>query len=436
MLKTETQIIENKQSLAEWKEIVESIAAFATVKGGAVRVGISPGGQRVGVHIRNGMLEDIANKIKINTDPPQFPSINIEGSDDSAVITVHVEESPIRPVLAFGRAFKRVGNTNQHVSRGEVQRLMEISSGRYWDSLQCLGASLNDIDLESVRTFSAKANLPFSENMEIALKNLSLITSEGKICNGAMLLFGKNTQQFFPEAQIKCARFSGTASVEFLDEKTFYGNIFSQFEDAMAFVARNTRQALDIRQDGKRETVFEYPQKAAWEAIVNSLCHRDYAATGTVQIRIYDNRLEVWNPGMLPSDLTVETLFKEHQSHPRNPRIAGVFHRAHLIEHWGTGTLRIIRECQLHGIKPEFVSENGSFMVRFEKSQSVSLQLNPRQIKALRHVTANGNITNIKYQTLFKVSERQSLRELDTLVQKRLLLKAGKGRATHYIMFK
>jgi len=95
-------------------------AALATSGGGQVRIGIGPGGRRTGVRLGRGTLEDLANKIKVNTDPAQFPSIVVEGSDDSAVVTIRVEESPIKPVWAFGRPLKRVGRTNQHVSRGEA----------------------------------------------------------------------------------------------------------------------------------------------------------------------------------------------------------------------------------------------------------------------------------------------------------------------------
>ena len=89
----------------------------------------------------------------------------------------------------------------------------------------------------------------------------------------------------------------------------------------------------------EREIVPEYPDEAVREALINALCHRDYASVGTVQVRIYDDRLEVWNPGRLPPDLSIEALYRQHASHPQNPRLAHALYRARLIEHWGTGTL-------------------------------------------------------------------------------------------------
>ena len=82
------------------------------------------------------------------------------------------------------------------------------------------------------------------------------------------------------------------------------------------------------------------------EAIINALCHRNYAEVGATQVRIFDDRLEVWNPGKLPDDLTVAELYRQHASHPRNPLLANVLFRTRLIEQWGTGTLRIIAACR------------------------------------------------------------------------------------------
>lgn len=133
--------MEDKKSLNEWREVVESIAAFSTSGGGIVRIGVNPQGKRTGVQIGGSTLEDLANKIKINTDPPQYPSITVDGPDEAAVIQVRIEESPIKPVWAFGRPLKRVGRTNQRLSREETHRMMEATTGRTWDALPCPGDS-------------------------------------------------------------------------------------------------------------------------------------------------------------------------------------------------------------------------------------------------------------------------------------------------------
>ena len=437
MSRNESQSREDKQSLNEWRQAVESVAAFATSSGGIVRIGIGPKGQKLGVQIGKGTLEDLSNKIKQNTDPPQYPSIIMEGPEDSVVISIRVEESPIKPVWAFGRPLKRVGRANQHLSREEAQRMMETTTGRTWDALPNESFSLREISKEYVGDFQKKVGLTQGP-LQTLLKNLSLITSDGKPCNGAVLLFGRNPQQFFPEVQVKCARFAGTTSVRFLDEMTIEGNLLNQLENALKFVARNTQREIRITGKPERETVPEYPEEAIREGIINAICHRDYGVVGTIQVRIYDDRLEVWNPGTLPSSLTVENLYQEHASLPRNPKIALAFYRARLIEHWGTGTLRMADACRKFNIKLEFISESGFFMVRFGKPAvetviSAKQQLNDRQRKALEYAKKNGKITTGEYKRLCNISERQALDDLKSLLKMGFLIRSGSGRTTSYL---
>ena len=150
----ETQSAENKRSLSELREIVETVAAFATSEGGTVRIGVDPQGNAVGIQIGGGTLEQLANSIKMNTDPPQYPSITTEGNDSSAIVAIAVEESPIKPVMAYHRPVKRVGRTNQFLSRKETHRLLESTTGWSWDALPCQGFGLDDVDRQAIMVSS------------------------------------------------------------------------------------------------------------------------------------------------------------------------------------------------------------------------------------------------------------------------------------------
>jgi ATP-dependent DNA helicase RecG len=107
----------------------------------------------------------------------------------------------------------------------------------------------------------------------------------------------------------------------------------------------------------QRQEVWEYPSIALREALNNALVHRDYMTAGDIQIRVYDDRLEVWNPGPLLNDLNPALLrIDPHPSRRRNELLGEVFYKAGLIESWGTGTLRMIKACRQHGLpEPEFV---------------------------------------------------------------------------------
>jgi ATP-dependent DNA helicase RecG len=216
------------------------------------------------------------------------------------------------------------------------------------------------------------------------------------------------------------------------------GNVLTQLEEALAFVERNTRQAFRITGRPEREIVPEYPDAAVREAITNAICHRDYAAGGHVQVRIYDDRLEVWNPATLPYDLTIEKLYQEHHSHPRNRKLADAFYRARLIEHWGTGTLRMMRACEASGLKrPEYRYDMGAFIVRFWAppiEQDRPLPITARLVQAVALAASLGSLTRREYIETFGVSERQASRDLNFLVQQGVFIREGRGMATRYMM--
>ncbi len=288
----EYQNWENKQSLQEWKQVVESVAAFASAKGGTVRVGVAPDGTPVGVQLGKNSVEKLANDIKTNTDPTQFVSIAVRGEEESAVLEIVVDESPIKPVSAFNVPFQRVGRTNQKLNHTQVQKLVEATTNRSWDALPAPEFAPCDADFKAISDFCERLGQPRGIGAEVVWQNLGL-WSGGVSIRVAVLLFAAQPTTYFPAAQIKCARFAGTDSVDFLDEKTFEGPIVEQLFDALAFVRRNTREGLKITGDPQHQRVPEYPEEAIREAVTNALVHRDYAASATCQIRIYDNRLEV-----------------------------------------------------------------------------------------------------------------------------------------------
>lgn len=437
---TENEHLEFKTSFSEKHEATITLAAFATARGGEVRFGVTSDGQRVGVQVGKTTLEELANYIKQNTDPPQFPSITIEGDESAAVVVVRVDESPIKPVWAFGRPYKRVGRSNQTLSREETQRLTEATWGSTWDALLCPHLDLQDLDRAAIENFLRRADLDPRLSTDIIVENLGLRTNDG-LCYAAALLFAKNPQRYVPDAQVQCARFLDTTSLEFLDQRTFSGGLLSQVDEVVAFVERNTRQGIQVTGSPQHERVPEYPEVAVREAVINAVCHRDYASSGTVQVRIYADRMEVWNPGTLPSGLTIEALYREHASRPRNRRIAETFHRARLIERWGTGTLRIIAACREQGLPPpEFRVEQGMFIVRMQPvmmfgDMSVSPSgFKQRKRKVMDYVRRHGAITRQEYASLVNLRRRQATEDLSTMVELGILERQGAGRATRYVL--
>jgi len=436
----ESETTEFKTSLAEWRDVIETISAFSNRNGGIVFIGVADDCGIIGVDIGKNTIEKLANQIKQNTDPVIHPSIRVEeidGKEGKQVIVVDVEESKQKPILAFGRAVIRVGKSNQKLGYEGIRNLALQTSKVYWDERICAGAGLEDIDEDKVRRFLRRAKYerrleldpetPFREALE-KLESLR----EGKPTNAAILLFGKNPQRFFIQSETRCARFKGIKPLEFIDLKVFGGNIIDQREDAVEFVKEHIKLHAKIVGLERIET-WEYPIDAIRESITNAICHRDYEISANVQVRIFDDRIEIWGCGHLPEPLTVEDLKQRHMSILRNPLVGKCFFWIKFIEQWGTGTNRIIDACRDHGLpEPAFEEISGSLVVTLRQRITEELLrekgLNERQIKAVPYIREKGSITNKEYRVLFDVSRITATRDLKLLEGEGVLKRTGKGK--------
>lgn len=449
----ESQRIEFKKSLAERKEMLETISAFANSEGGEVFVGIEENKdgsvkEIVGIRIKGKEIENLSNEIKQNTDPVIYPSIEVKEIEGKSVLIIEVKESRVKPVFVKidtnPVVFKRVGKTNQKIDVNELRRI--ISEGRefLWDSQVCEEASFDDIDWAKVRWFLRKAkterNLDINSEISVkeALERLNL-TKNGKLTNAAILVFGKEPQKFFLQGEMRCAKFKGTkAAKPFIDMKVIQGSSYEQIDAAEKFVLNNIRKAAwTVSGQVEREERWEYPPDAIREGITNAVAHRDYSSTANVHVSIFDDRIEVWNPGTLPEPLTPEDLKKEHKSIPINPLIAHALFLIKYIERWGTGTNDIIRNCVDSGLpEPVFKEEAGGFAVVLRKSkipELSELELNERQKKAIEYIKEHDRITNREYQILCPFVTKETLRkDLNDLITKEIIVKRGVKRGVFY----
>jgi ATP-dependent DNA helicase RecG len=408
----ESETVEFKQSLAEKDQILETISAFSNSRGGAIYVGVDEARKVSGVQIGKKTLESLANDIKMATDPKIFPSIEIISKDKRDIILVHVYECPIKPVWVNEKVFERVGKTNQRVPAERVRQLVRESHPFQWDKHVLHNASLSDIDSKRVkdflRRFEDERNTEFegSRSVQGVLAKLHL-EEKGKPTAAAMLLFGKDPQAWCVQSEVRCGRFNGTEAVNFEDMTVLRGTLIQQVPEVLAFLNRNVRISARFTGQPEREETWEYPKEALREAIVNAICHRDYQDTGNVQVRIFDDRIEIWNPGMLPAGLTVEDLKSDHRSQPQNSLIAECFYSVKYVEQWGTGTNRMIRLCKDAGLpEPKFEQKAGSFVVTFKKGNRRIVTTAPKSIWKLNN-TQKKIIEYLKRHGKAKTSEIQ-----------------------------
>jgi len=246
-----------------------------------------------------------------------------------------------------------------------------------FDAAACPDATLRDLSRTKLEQFLARARavrsypLPHSTAMGAALAHLNLLDG-GQPSHAAVLLFGREPQRFLLTSEVKCLHFHGTEVQKPIPSYQVYkGTVFELVDQAVDFVMSKIARRVGTRAAGPRAPVdYELPREAAAEAIVNAVTHRDYASHASVQVMLFADRLEIWNPGELPPSLTLDDLRRPHASIPRNPLIAEPMFLAGYAERAGTGILDMIARCRKAGLPaPGFRQSGGQFIQTLRRPQ-------------------------------------------------------------------
>ncbi|MFH1901329.1 MAG: Fic family protein [Candidatus Omnitrophota bacterium] len=179
------------------------------------------------------------------------------------------------------------------------------------------------------------------------------------------MLFGKKPQRFLITSEVKCLHFHGTEVRKPIPSYQIYkGAIFELVDQSLDFVMSKITRSVGTRLLGAQAPVkYELPREAVAEGIVNAVVHRNYASNASVQVMLFSDRLEVWNPGELPPGLTIEGLRRPHASIPHNPLICEPAFLAHYAEKAGSGILDMIKLCKAAGVPtPTFRQDGGQFV--------------------------------------------------------------------------
>jgi ATP-dependent DNA helicase RecG len=354
------------------------------------------------------------------------------------------------PCTYDGRPYQRVGTTTSVMPQEVYQRiLLERAHSRHrWEN-ETAEVTIDELDSQeirrTIRTGIASGRLAADTSADDLTDVLDRLGRRvrGSLVNAAIVVFGRNFLPHYPQCQLRLARFRGVDKNEFLDQRQLQGHAFSLLSEAMQFLTRHLPVAGRV-EAGLFERVDEplFPPIALREALVNAFCHRDYAqAGGAVSVAIYDNRLEIWSSGGLPSGIEVEDLKREHLSRPRNPLIAEVFYRRGLVERWGRGTQKIVELClRADHPEPEFLEVAGAVCVRFLPSGyvaplRVAHDLSDRQRRILQAIAGGkeSSFANIRAQINSTVADR-TLRD-DLLHLKRLGLIETRGHGRRAVWF-
>ena len=324
---------------------------------------------------------------------------------------------------------------------------------------------LPHIDMKTLnihRLITEMSELMSRSISELDLINLKLIKkdeNDTKATRGIILLtYGHDDMEY---ARVRCARFKGLTTDEFIDQKDFEGPLYNQVQNAMKFVRTHIAKSGKIN-GLQREDQYAIPMVAIREAIVNAVVHRDYSISGSdIKVAIFDDRIEITSPGTLPKSMDLQDLLSG-RSEIRNKVIARIFKEMDLIEQWGSGIRRMIEACSSQGLgKPKFIETGLFFKVVFyskeaesdvykkvpdkmekvpdtmEKEQVITqLKLSKSGRIIYNYLVENAQLNISEVQSLTGLSERGSRNALQKLAEKGLIEKSGSGPKTHYVLGK
>ena len=418
------------------EKYMKTVVAFANGRGGRIVFGVDDKTLNiVGMNPDTifQTMDSITNAISDSCEPKIYPDVTLQSIDDKTIIVVEIHPGPMRPYYIKNKGlvdgtYVRVAGTSRHAEGYMLKELILEGQNRYFDNEPCEYLEINEDDIKDLCDKMKKIAIENTWNDEekAAIRDVTkniLITwgilkeDNGKIIptNAYALLTGK--MQIQPT--IQCAVFKGKTRAYFVDRREFSGPIQDQVQLAFQYVLEKINMGMQIK-GIYRQDVYELPINSVRELIANAVAHRNYLEPGNIQVAIFDDRLEVTSPGMLLNTVSIKKMI-EGYSRLRNPAIANAFAYMKIIEKWGTGIPRILRECKEYGLKkPELIDFDGDFRVNMYR----------REEKSKTTQTTTQTTTQITTQTTIKLTKNdheilQVIQNNPALSQKEIAMELG-----------
>ena len=489
ILAGESKNVEFKENLPEKSiKYMKSVVAFANGTGGKIIFGIADKTREVVGFDKEDVfkkMDAIANAVSDSCEPAIIPDITLQTIDGKTVIVVEVSEGRQRPyyIKALGRdggVYVRVAGTTRLADEYMIKELLFEGSNRYYDQALCTGLNVTDEDIDALckamkeqavknaHTEEQKASIKDVGRQQLRSWGILIERDEKDYPSNAFAILTGNGGL---HVATQCGVFKGTTKAVFVDRREYTGPLWKQIDEAFQFVLRNIHLGANIvgiyRQD-----IYEIPPDAIRELIINAMVHRSYLDHGTIQVAIYDNRLEITSPGKLPMGQTMERM-KEGYSKIRNEALAHAFAYMNLIEHWGSGIPRIIDKVKAAGLRePEFIGGEVDLRINIYRGQVTINDLNDlkkvnkvpdtvpkvpdtvpkvpdtttkvpnntdkmpdteQEQQIYKYVLKNGSINTAETVELLGVKQRRARAVLMNMVEGNYLRKEGAARSTVYV---
>jgi len=428
----EGKTLEYKRDLSSPASVLRTLVAFANAAGGRLVIGVEDGTRAVaGVKEPLALEERIANLVADSIEPRLLPEIEIVPWRKTQVVVVTVHPSALRPhhVRAEGPGrgtYVRLGSTNRAADAVLAAELARRIGAEGFDE-----EPVADLDSEAI-DFGALSQC-FAERRALRRKDLETLglvrRHQGRTVPtaGGILLFGRERLARFPDAYLQAGRFAGTDRADLADRAELTAYPVLAIEQAVGFVERNTRLGMAVGRVRRRD-LPAVPPAALREALVNAVAHADYAQRGApIRVAVFDDRVEVENPGILLPGLTIDDL-RDGVSRVRNRVIARVFKELGLVEQWGTGVQRMVAACAGAGLPaPEFAELGFRFRVTIRTERVAEPALDRVEDRILAFVRSGAGRSTAEIAQQAGISTRATQHRLAALAERGLIVVVGSG---------
>ncbi len=391
-LNTETNNIEFKKAKDGVPEnLYDTFSSFSNTSGGIIIFGIDEKNNYDICGISNpDILQKKITEQSLMMEPKIRPIITICEYNEKIIASAEIPELDVfnKPCYYSGKgkmkgSYIRIGDADLSMTDYEIYSL-DAFKYKTEDELRSKERIEKDIFNEiSINAYldkiiSIKPNL-INLDKDTILKMNGIVDKKDYPTICGILNFGKYPQMFSPNLDIVAVKCSSDEygvedqnGIRFLDNKRLDGTISEMLKLAISFVINNIKKATKINNQGIREDVLEYPIKAIREVILNALIHRDYSIhteNDPIRLTIFNDRIEVTNPGGLYGRHSIDELGKAH-SNIRNPFIASILEVLEITENRYSGIPTIYAEMKKAGLmEPKFENIRGTFKVTLYNSK-------------------------------------------------------------------
>lgn len=311
LARRESKTLEFKENTQSLSKIVQTMVAFANTAGGTLVIGIQDKTKNV-IGVENILQDEerIASAIADSVSPILLPNFQFISWRNKDVLIITVPHSPgpfyVKDKGEKDGVYIRLGSTNRIADGALIAEIKRLKEHISFDQLPELKASPDDLDMDLARKLFTAVDKPFTMSTARSLELIVNHRGNSYPTKGALMLFGKQREELFPDPFIRLARFEGTTKTTAIDHLDIKSAFPLAVDEILAFIRRNTYMRAKIH-SARREDIPQYPPEAVRESVINALLHADYSTMrSSIQVAIFDERMEITNPGPLPLGLNLE----------------------------------------------------------------------------------------------------------------------------------